>query len=85
MKLLRQRQWKLEDIEKCTIDASVLGNEGIMTKDVVATLYQSGYITIKVYDKDFNQYILGYPNGEVEESFIKFLRPILLGDESRNS
>ena len=32
-------------------------------------LFQTGYLTIKEYDKDFMAYILGYPNFEVENSF----------------
>lgn len=33
--------------------------------DIVPFLYQSGYLTIKSYDPDFNQYIIGFPNQEV--------------------
>ena len=38
-------------------------------------IYQSGYLTIKDYDPCFENYILGFPNREVEEGFIKFLMP----------
>ena len=38
-------------------------------------LYQSGYLTIKGYDKRFRTYTLGFPNREVEEGFVKFLLP----------
>ena len=37
--------------------------------DIVPFLYQSGYLTIKSYDKDFNQYIIGFPNQEVRGGF----------------
>jgi len=36
-------------------------------------LYQSGYLTIKDYDDETNQYILDYPNEEVRASFSKTL------------
>jgi len=36
-------------------------------------LYQSGYLTIKDYDEESNQYILDYPNDEVRASFSKAL------------
>ena len=36
-------------------------------------LYQSGYLTIKDYDEELNQYILDYPNEEVRTSFSKAL------------
>lgn len=85
VKLLRNRQWRLKDIERYKIDASKLGNEGILSKEAVPTLYQSGYLTIKGYDEIFDEYVLGYPNGEVEASFIKFLLPIFLGENNTDS
>lgn len=36
-------------------------------------MYQSGYLTIKSYDPQFDNYLLGFPNGEVERGFVKFL------------
>jgi len=36
-------------------------------------LYQSGYLTIKDYDEEINQFILDYPNEEVRSSFAKSL------------
>ena len=36
-------------------------------------LYQSGYLTIKGYDKEFDSYELGYPNKEVKLGFEKCL------------
>ena len=41
----------------------------------IPLIYQSGYLTIKDYDPRFENYILGFPNREVEEGFIKFLMP----------
>ena len=38
-------------------------------------IYQSGYLTIKDYDKRFGLYKLGFPNREVEDGFMKFLLP----------
>jgi hypothetical protein len=42
----------------------------------VPILYQSGYLTIKAYDRDTGMYTLGFPNGEVEYGFLKELLPI---------
>ena len=33
-------------------------------------MFQSGYLTIKDYDKELDMYILGYPNDEVKYAFI---------------
>jgi hypothetical protein len=42
----------------------------------VPVLYQSGYLTIKDIDREFNEYILGFPNEEVEYGFLEALLPI---------
>jgi hypothetical protein len=42
----------------------------------VVVLYQSGYLTIKSYDREFREYQLGFPNKEVENGFIDCLLPI---------
>ena len=36
-------------------------------------LYQSGYLTIKEYDRDFESYVLDIPNDEVKNGFISLL------------
>jgi hypothetical protein len=41
----------------------------------VPLLYQSGYLTIKEYDREYNEYILGFPNEEVKYGFLKRLLP----------
>lgn len=38
-------------------------------------IYQSGYLTIKDYDKEFELYTLRFPNNEVRYGFMKFLSP----------
>ena len=41
--------------------------------DIVPFLYQSGYLTIKSYNPDFDQYIIGFPNKEVRYGFSESL------------
>ncbi len=55
-------------------DADVL-NSIYGDEDPIPVIFQSGYLTIKGYDKEFGLYRLGFPNREVEEGFIKFLVP----------
>jgi hypothetical protein len=45
-------------------------------KNPVPVLYQSGYLTIKSFDKERNQYVLGFPNEEVKYGFLEELLPI---------
>lgn len=42
-------------------------------------LYQSGYLTIKSYDKKFNLYCLGFPNNEVKYGFLEEFMPSVTG------
>lgn len=42
-------------------------------------LYQSGYLTIKSYDKKFNLYSLGFPNHEVKFGFLDEFMPSVTG------
>ncbi|WP_455673371.1 ATP-binding protein [Phocaeicola sp.] len=41
----------------------------------VPLIYQSGYLTIKDYDRRFRNYFLAFPNEEVKYGFINFLVP----------
>ncbi len=41
--------------------------------DIIPMLYQTGYLTIKGYDRQFDSYTLGYPNKEVRNGFLKCL------------
>jgi hypothetical protein len=38
-------------------------------------LYQSGYLTIKNYNREYDEYILGFPNEEVKYGFLDDLLP----------
>jgi len=41
----------------------------------IPMIYQSGYLTIKGYDKEYDLYTLSFPNEEVRYGFIEFLLP----------
>ena len=51
----------------------------------IPVLYQSGYLTIKGYDPDFQVYRLAYPNGEVRKGFIESLLPAYIELPAQNS
>lgn len=46
--------------------------------DLAPLLYQTGYLTIKGFDSEYNQYILKYPNNEVQYAFLDCLAPAYL-------
>lgn len=39
-------------------------------EQLLPMIYQSGYLTIKAFDMDFNLFLLDYPNKEVKEGFL---------------
>ena len=45
-------------------------------KDALPLLYQSGYLTIKDYDREGEVYVLSIPNQEVRIGYVKGLLPI---------
>ena len=45
-------------------------------KNIVPLLFQAGYLTIKDYDKDYDRYILGFPNDEVRYAFLERLMDV---------
>ncbi|MDE6679745.1 MAG: ATP-binding protein [Muribaculaceae bacterium] len=47
----------------------------------ISLLFQTGYLTIKGYDKVFNTYILGFPNREVVQGFFNDLLPIFMDEQ----
>ncbi len=43
------------------------------SEDSLAMLYQSGYLTIKGYDEEYNEYLLDFPNDEVRKGFVTLI------------
>jgi hypothetical protein len=55
------------------ISANAVMDYRFDNKDPVPVLYQSGYLTIKDYNRNTGIYTLGFPNGEVEYGFLNEL------------
>ena len=53
--------------------------------DPLPLLYQTGYLTIKDFDKKYKSYMLGYPNDEVKYAFIESLAPYYLYEDAPGS
>ena len=68
-------------------DGSLFASEDEITDyrpdnpDVVPLLYQSGYLTIKEYNRRYDSFTLGYPNEEVKYGFTQSLTPAYLHSE----
>ena len=72
---LKNTNYPLEMITREELTADTLNSIEIMDENPLPLLYQSGYLTIKEYDQEFKTYLLGFPNREVEEGFVKYLVP----------
>ena len=75
MKLLKDNNFCLPDLTSEGVTAETLTDVEPFKENPIAVIYQSGYLTIKEYDEEFNIYRLGFPNKEVAEGFIKYLVP----------
>lgn len=67
------------------VDEDVLNSVDSESTNPIPVIYQSGYLTIKEYDEEFNLYRLGFPNKEVEDGFVKFLVPFYLKSNKSTS
>ena len=85
IKLLQENDYDLKDFSEGKIDAVDLTSKESMMNAPIALFYQAGYLTIKDYDRDFSSYLLGYPNREVEQSFLDFLLPKYINTEENMS
>ena len=75
VQLLQEHEYNLEEMANADVTADVINSVDIASSDPIPVIYQSGYLTIKDYDERFDAYILGFPNKEVEEGFVKYLLP----------
>ena len=72
---LKKTNYPLDAMTEEELTTDTLNSIDIMDENPLPLLYQSGYLTLKSYDKRFDSYQLGFPNREVEQGFIKYLLP----------
>lgn len=85
VKLLRAGNYDLQSFSTAELTTRTLASKESIYDEPIALFYQTGYLTIKGYDKEFSSYRLGFPNREVEESFLHFLLPSYVGGSSDRS
>lgn len=66
LKMLMKMDYNLEKLQDVVVTESELANLGVFTKNPVPLFFQTGYLTLKAYDKEDKLFTLGYPNREVE-------------------
>ena len=84
VELLKKSNYDLEEMSHVETNDDIL--DSIFTDDnPIPVIYQSGYLTIKEYDRRFGMYTLGFPNREVEDGFMNFLLPYYAGIDRTRS
>ena len=69
IKLMKEKNFNIKRLSGIEVREEAFGAYEIENLTALPLLFQTGYLTIKEYDKTFMTYILGYPNFEVENSF----------------
>lgn len=75
-RMVRNNQLSLSELDNIDIDQTRILSVDLLSSDPIPLLFQSGYLTIKQFDREFREYRLGFPNREVKEGFLKFLLPL---------
>lgn len=81
VELLKTAKYNLNNLTTEVASSDSLAGIESMYTNPVPILYQSGYLTIKGYDREFRVYNLGFPNKEVEEGFTRFILPLIQGTD----
>ena len=73
--MIRKKDYNLEELSQDEVSADVLSSIDLASENPIPVIYQSGYLTIKGYDHEFEIYKLGFPNKEVKSGFLRYLMP----------
>lgn len=78
--MMRNIYFDYESLEEgIDVDYRSLCEYRLNSSEPVPMLYQTGYLTIKDYEKEFNSFVIGLPNEEVKFGLYKRLLPLYLG------
>lgn len=70
IKLMKKQQnLEIFQLDKYRADISTFDTFDIENLNIIAILFQAGYLTLKEYDTETEDYILSYPNREINLSF----------------
>ncbi len=74
--VLKKSEYDLRTlIDGVEAPSSVFTEYRVEVMNPVPLLYQSGYLTLKEFDKEFKLYTLAFPNEEVKYGFLNFIAP----------
>ena len=73
LRLIKKYNYDFANVEFIKLMAGDFSSYEIDNLNIESLLYQTGYLTIKDYDDETQEYTLSYPNKEVREAFIRRL------------
>ncbi len=83
-KMIRNTGFDYTSLESAIeVGSRTLENYRLTATDPLPMLYQTGYITIKSYDREFRSFTLGLPNAEVKYGLYENLVPLYAGYEEK--
>lgn len=83
--MLKNERLELTELDNCTCTPDDLKGVRVDIDDIIPVMYQSGYLTIKIYNPTTREFTLRYPNKEVESGFINGLLPEFSGESPKRS
>ncbi len=82
IELLRDSNYDLRKLSGAVQSADMMDGIDTLRDNPIPVLYQSGYLTIKDFNPEYERYTLGFPNQEVERGFTRHLLATLLPQRS---
>ncbi len=79
---LRHFGTDIKSLDKLEVPSEAFDQPTENMQNALPLLYQSGYLTIKDYDRESLTYTLSFPNEEVRVGYVKGLLPIYIGVDS---
>ena len=80
--LMKNCSYPLDNLVEGEVSTQTLGSIEIMRENPLPYIFQTGYLTLKGYDPEFDLYSLGFPNQEVENGFVRFLLPLYSNNDA---
>ena len=81
VELLQKNQYNLSDLEgKRARESRLSAFDPDTGTDPLPVMYQSGYLTIKDYDEENDEFSLGFPNNEVRIGFAEYVLPFYVNN-----
>ena len=85
VRMIRDMQIDLRNLEHIEEKLNNLMDASFDLSNAIPLMYQSGYLTIRSYDRRFGTVVLDYPNEEVEQGFLDMLMKIYTQSRSGRS